>query len=147
MNGIGKWTVLAGLAVALPGWAGSATLLDAGQLTQMLNRKQPCCVVDARSGDERKAYPIAFAVGYSPNIKPKAGAYALVIGDSDQQALTTANAISRRSGQDAHAIKGGNTTWQQVAQYGARTPTADMPKRFIIPSNTCETGPALHEYK
>lgn len=150
MSRIGKWLTLIGWAMALPALAGTSALLDAAQLKEMLQKNQPCCVIDARSEVKRMLYPLAFAVAYSTDIKPKAGAYAVVIGDSDQQSLKTAQAISRRSGENAHAVKGGYTTWQQLMRGdGQRSgmPTANMPQSFIIPSNTCETGPALQEYK
>lgn len=150
MNRMQKWLVLAGWALAMPALAGTSVLLDAGQLTEMLKKNQPCCLVDARSEVKRKLHPVGFAVVYSDSIKPKAGAYAVVIGDSDPQALKTAQAISRRSGQDVYAVKGGYATWQTVRPGDGRivgAPAVTMPQSFIIPSNTCETGPALHEYK
>lgn len=148
MNRFRNWLVAAGCIMVLPAFAASSKLLDAAQLKEMLNKDQPCCVVDARSEVRRKLYPVAFSVAYSPTIKPRAGAYALVIGDSDQQSLETAQAISRRSGEDAHAVKGGYATWRQVEQGSASdTPANAMPQSFTIPSNTCEHGPALQEYK
>lgn len=150
MNRIGTWLVLIGSATPMPAWAGTSALLDAGQLTERLKKHQPCCVVDARAAIKRKLYPVASAVVYSTNIKPKAGAYAVVIGDSDRQSLKTAQTIASRSGEDAYAVKGGYAAWQHVVLGGggsSSVPNGAMPQRFIIPSNTCETGPALHEYK
>ncbi|NMM29201.1 MAG: rhodanese-like domain-containing protein [Glaciimonas sp.] len=150
MGRISKGLALTAWAMAMPALAGTSALLDAVQLKEMLKKDQPCCVVDARPEVKRKLYPIAFAVVYSTNIKPKAGAYAVVIGDSDQQSLETAQTISRRSGENAYAVKGGYAAWQKVAQGDGKipgAPTTATPQSFIIPSNTCETGPALHEYK
>lgn len=146
MKAVYGWLLAAGWAIGVDAAAGSAALMDAAQLAEQLRKDQPCCVVDARAQATRALYPVAFSVEYTDSIKPKPGAYALVIGESDQKALEIAQAISRRSGQDAYAVKGGYATWQKV-QPGGEQSSGTTLRSFTIPSNTCEQGPALHEYK
>ncbi|WP_136416004.1 hypothetical protein [Herbaspirillum sp. ST 5-3] len=150
MSRLEKWLFLTGCMLALPASAGTAKLLDAAQLKDKLAKEQPCCVVDARSDIKRLQHPLAFSVVCNASLRPKAGGFAVVIGDSDKLALGAARTITRRSGEDAVAIKGGYATWQQLEQGGKMTGSASaatMPQRFTIPSNTCEQGPALQEYK
>jgi hypothetical protein len=136
-------------------WAASAvaavaTLLDGTQLAEVLKKDQPCCVIDARSEGRRKQHPIPFAVIYNAGVKPRPGGYAVVVGDNDPQALAAAQAVSKKSGQNVYAVKGGYATWQQVQAGGNESSAGSeivAPQRFTIPSNTCEQGQSLHEYQ
>lgn len=137
-------------ALSAPGWAAGAALLDGAQLREVLMKGQPCCVIDARSEGRRKQQPIPFAVTYQEGIKPKPGGFAVVVGDNDPQALAVARLVAGKVRQDVYAVKGGYAAWRQV-QVGGNKSSAGMeivaPQRFTIPSNTCEQGKALHEYK
>lgn len=150
MNRLGRLVIVIAWALSAPAWAARAELLDAVQLAEVLKKGQPCCVIDAREEGRRKQQPIPFAVIYKESIKPKPGGFAVVVGDNDRQALEAAQAITKRSGQDVFAVKGGYATLKQV-QSGGKEPLAGpetiMPQNFTIPSNTCEQGQALHEYK
>lgn len=78
---------------------------------------------------------------------PSRAGFALVVGDNDQQALEIAQSVSRKSGQDVYAVKGGYAAWRQAQEGGGKPTEIIMPQNFTIPSNTCEQGQALHEYK
>lgn len=150
MSGLARWIIIMGLALSAPAWAATAALLDDVRLTEVLKKSQPCCVIDARGEGLRKQQPIPFAVIYKEGIKPVPGGFAVVVGDNDQQALEIAQSISRKFGQDVYAVKGGYRTWRQVQEGGKKpsaAPEAATPQSFTIPSNTCEQGQALQEYK
>ncbi len=150
MNRLGKFMIVLACALSAPAWAARAELLDGVGLAEVLKKGQPCCVIDAREEGRRKQHPIPFAVIYKEGVKPKPGGFAVVVGDSDQKALEAAQTISRKSGQDVFAVKGGYPTLKQVQSGGNQTssgPETVMPQNFTIPSNTCEQGKALHEYK
>lgn len=137
-------------ALSAPAWAGRAELLDGAKLAEVLKKGQPCCVIDARGEGRRKQQPIPFAVIYKEGVNPRPGGFALVVGDNDQQAQEVAQLVSKKSGQDVFAVKGGYPTLKQVQSGGkasAAEPEILMPQSFTIPSNTCEQGQALHEYK
>lgn len=150
MNRMGRLIIIIAWGLSAPAWAARAELLDSARLVEVLKKDQPCCVIDAREEGRRKQQPIPFAVIYKESVKLKPGGFAVVVGDNDQQALEAAQAIAKRSGQDVFAVKGGYATLKQV-QSGGREPPAGpetiMPQNFTIPSNTCEQGQALHEYK
>ncbi|PWB51980.1 MAG: hypothetical protein C3F18_08655 [Nitrosomonadales bacterium] len=144
-----KWLLMLSWALYSPAWAATAALLDGNHLREVLKKNQPCCVIDARGEGARKQQPIPFAVIYKEGIKPKPGGFALVVGGNDRQALEIAQAVARKSGQDVYAVKGGYAAWIQIQAGGGKSaaPETLMPQNFTIPSNTCEQGQALHEYK
>lgn len=150
MRNLARVLIMLACALSAPAWAAKAALLDSAQIWEVLKKGQPCCVIDARSEGRRKQQPIPFAVIYQEGVKPKPGGFAVMVGDNDPQALAAAQAVSKKSGQDVYAVKGGYATWKQVQAGGnkssARTEIV-APQRFTIPSNTCEQGKALHEYK
>ncbi|MDD5404256.1 MAG: rhodanese-like domain-containing protein [Sulfuricella sp.] len=150
MKWLERFMIVLACALSVPAWAAQAELLDSAQLAEVLKKGQPCCVIDAREEGHRKQQPIPFAVIYNESIKPKAGGFAVVVGDNDRQALAAAQVIVKRSGQDVFAVKGGYAAWKR-AQSGGKAPSGEpdtiMPQNFTIPSNTCEPGEALHEYK
>lgn len=150
MRSAEKFLILLAWAWSASAWAAGAALLDGVQLAEVLKKDQPCCVIDARSEGRRKQHPIPFAVIYNEGVKPRPGGYAVVVGDNDPQALAAAQAVSKKSGQEVYAVKGGYVAWQQVqAGGGASAAGAEIvaPQNFTIPSNTCEQGQSLHEYK
>ncbi|HUX62258.1 hypothetical protein [Sulfuricella sp.] len=150
MRNPARYLIVLAWALSAPAWAAGTALLDGAQLREVLKKDQPCCVIDARSEGRRKRQPIPFAVTYNEGVKPKPGGYAVVVGDNDPQALATAQNVSKNSGQDVYAVKGGYATWKQVQAGGNKSSSGAeivAPQRFTIPSNTCEQGKALHEYK
>ncbi|WP_420475167.1 hypothetical protein [Noviherbaspirillum sp. ST9] len=150
MNGRMLCALAGAWLLASPVYAGTTKLLDRALIEEALKKEPPCCVVDARAEAKRKLYPIEFSVMYSNTLRAKAGGYALVIGDSDDKALEAAKAMARRGDADVHAVQGGYETWQrlhQAGRTGEHAPATAMPQRFTIPSNTCEQGTALHEFK
>lgn len=150
MRNLARILIMLACALSASAWAAKAALLDGAHLREVLKKDQPCCVIDARSEGRRKQQPIPFAVTYNEGVKPKPGGYAVVVGDNDPQALTTAQTVSKKSGQDVYAVKGGYAAWQQVQAGGNKSSAGTgivAPQRFTIPSNTCEQGKALQEYK
>lgn len=150
MRNLGRILIVLAWALSASAWAAGTALLDGAQLAEVLKKDQPCCVIDTRSEGRRKQHPIPFAVIYNEGVKPKPGGYAVVVGDNDPQALAAAQAVSKKSGQDVYAVKGGYATWKQVQEGGNKSsagPEIVAPQSFTIPSNTCEQGQALHEYK
>lgn len=146
-----KWaTIIAVMALALPlhAWAGTAALLDSAQLIQVLHTGAPCCLIDARSEPMRKKSPIPFAVNYREGLAISPLGFAMVIADTDHRALTVARALAAPGNGRIYAVEGGYDTWAKI-QPGAASaaPKSSMPKSFTIPSNTCEQGKPLHEYK
>jgi hypothetical protein len=125
--------------------AGIALLVDTTQLTEALKSGQPCCVIDARSEGPRKQNAIPFSVPFRDGMMIAATTYALVIADNDQRALDVARGLAVLNKGRIFALKGGFAAWQETLGGGAGG-TA-MPKGFVIPSNTCEQGKALHEFK
>lgn len=150
MRSAEKILILLAWAWSASAWAAGAALLDGVQLAEVLKKDQPCCVIDARSEGRRKQQPIPFALIYNEGVKPRPGGYAVVVGDNDPQALAAAQAVSKKSGQNVYAVKGGYAAWRRVQAGGGKYSVGTenvSPQRFTIPSNTCEQGKALHEYK
>ncbi|MEO8332022.1 MAG: hypothetical protein ABI479_06280 [Gallionella sp.] len=143
--------ILAAMAWLLmsPVYAGTSGFINVAQLKELLNKDQPCCVIDARDAGSRKKQPIPVAIVYRDNIKSKAGGYALIVGKDDKQALKLAQKISAKSDGDVFAVAGGYATWQQAQSVGDMSSgkVDGMPRSFIIPSNTCEQGKPLQVYK
>jgi hypothetical protein len=150
MKRLGALLVFLACALSAPAWAARAELLDGARLAEVLKKGQPCCVIDAREEGRRKQQPIPFAVVYADSIRPKPGGFAVVVGNNDRQALEAAQVIAKKSGRDVFAVKGGYATWRQIQEGSKQSSTGPetlMPRNFTIPSNTCEQGQALHEYK
>ena len=150
MNGLGKFVIVLACALSAPAWAARAALLDGAQLAEVLKKGQPCCIIDAREEGRRKQQPIPFAVIYKEGVRSKPGGFAVVVGNNDRQALEVAQVIAKKSGQDVFAVKGGYAILKQVQSGGEASSAGQeirMPQNFTIPSNTCEQGQALHEYK
>jgi hypothetical protein len=145
MKNLGQYLILLAGVMSLPLWAGQAQLVDGAMLKELLKKDQPCCVIDARDEGRRKQNPIPFSVTYQKGIKV-AGAYAVVVGDRDAQALTVAQAVAKNSAADVYAVKGGYITWQE-AKGNAVDANTLTPQNFTIPHNTCEQGKALQEFK
>ena len=143
-----KWLIAALLACALPGIAiaaGIALLLDGAQLAEALKGGKPCCVIDARSEGPRKQNPIPFAIIHREGMVVSGNSFAIVIADNDPRALDVAKGLAALNAGKIYAVKGGFAAWRQTAAGGAGG--TSMPKGFTIPSNTCEQGKPLHEFK
>lgn len=143
-----KWLLAMLLAVMTPGAAvaaGIALMLDGAQLVEVLKSGKPCCVIDARSEGPRKQNPIPFAVVYREGLAVAGNSFAIVIADNDPRALDVAKGLATLNAGKIYAVKGGFAAWQQTAAGGAGG--TSMPKGFTIPSNTCEQGKPLHEFK
>ena len=142
-----KWLafLLAWIAPGIATAAGIALLLDNTQLAEALKSGQPCCVIDARSEGPRRQNPIPFAVIHREGLTISATTFAIVIADNDQRALDVARALAVLNKGKIYAVKGGFAAWQQTVAGGAGG--TSMPKSFTIPSNTCEQGKPLHEFK
>jgi hypothetical protein len=125
--------------------AGIALPLDAAQLAEALKGGQPCCVIDARSEGPRKQNPIPFAIPYRDGMAITATTFAVVIADNDQRALDVAQRLAVLNKGRIFAVKGGLAAWREAMGEGAGGTM--MPKLFIIPSDTCEQGKPLHEFK
>lgn len=125
--------------------AGIALLVDTAQLAEALKSGQPCCVIDARSEGPRKQNAIPFSVPYRDSMMVAAATFALVIADNDQRALDVARGLAVLNKGRIFALKGGFAAWQEIL--GGGTGGTPMPKGFTIPSNTCEQGKPLHEFK
>ena len=128
-----------------PAVAGIALLLDTTQLAEALKGDQPCCVIDARSEGPRKQNPISFAIPFRDGMTITATTFAVVIADNDRRALDVARGLAVLNKGRIFAVKGGIATWRKVT--GSGTGGTTMPKVFTIPSNTCEQGKPLHEFK
>lgn len=150
MKRIRPWLLAATLFVWLSSaYAASAALADRPALSERVRKALTCQVIDARSPSLVKQQPIASADLYRADMTVKRG-LVVVIAVSDRRALQIARALSKRSGQDIYAVKGGVETWKQVLKDTAK-PSAGaesiMPPSFVIPSDTCQQGTPLHEFK
>lgn len=141
------WAKLAAVMLwaSSPAYAGTSGLLDAEHIQQMMKKDQPCCVIDVRDEGLRKQQPIPFSVGYTSSLKPKAGGYALVVGNNDEKALAIAKKIAHKNTGDVYAVAGGYDAWRQT-QGDAIGNTAIAPGNFTIPKNTCEQGKAVQKF-
>jgi hypothetical protein len=141
-----KWiAMIITVIFAVPAWAGDASYLDAPQLAMLLQNGEPCCIIDARSEGLRKQAPIPFAVVHREGLSINQTNFAIVIADYDLKAWEVARKLVTPEGKDIYAVKGGYATWQQIKM--GFTPLSGTPKRFVIPSKTCEQGKPLHEFK
>ncbi|MBI2310939.1 MAG: rhodanese-like domain-containing protein [Betaproteobacteria bacterium] len=144
MHAATPWVLaLAGLLVALPASAAGVSLQDRPQLIELLREAPPCCVIDARAEKARREKPIAHALAYRQGMSINPSGPVVVIGSSDQQALAVGNTLADRSGAAAvYAVKGGYATWQAVELNRLKS---TLPSTFVIPSDTCQQGPALQQ--
>lgn len=130
-------------------YGATAALADRYVLSKLLRSMLTCQVIDARSPGNVKRQPIDSGELYKSDMVIKRG-MVVVVADSDRQALEVAKVLSKWSGQDIYAVKGGYETWKQVQKETAKPPAGAesiMPPSFVIPSDTCQQGPPLHEFK
>lgn len=105
-------------------------------------------IVDARDISERSLFPVPGALGYEPGLRI-AEKVIVVIGDRDEEALAAARALEQRHpGLTALALKGGYETLRGLRPAARLPPRVEgaMPSNFTIPSDTCQTGAALHTF-
>jgi rhodanese-related sulfurtransferase len=141
-----QFVAAAALSVLMPSvHAAGAFLVDKARLGGLL--KLPGCqLIDVRGEGRRAQQPIPLAQPYKAGMEIKAGTV-IVVGDSEQQAVEAARVLAQRAGRDVFAFGGGYAAWREAQQEGGRAPETVMPQTFTIPSNTCEQGAPLQEYK
>lgn len=123
--------------------AASVTLRDKAALEDFLKNKEPCCVIDARSGKSRKAAPLADTLIYRKGLKINPTGVVIVVADTDAKAIEIGEILAARSkAKEVYAVQGGASTWQAVTGGGI---FSGMPRSFVIPKNTCEQGTPLQE--
>ncbi len=126
--------------------AGAAFGESREQVAHRLKEHPECCVIDARGAVARMRSAIPFAVVMGPTVRVKRGAFALLVADNDDSAMKSAREVAGRSEGDVVAVRGGYATLSALG-LGGPGATSATPSRFVIPSNTCEQGPALQEFK
>lgn len=130
---------------ATAAFGGAALAEGQAQIAQRLKDRPECCVIDARGELGRLRAAIPFAIAHTSGVTVKKGAFALLVADTDDAALAAARSVAQRSAGDVIAVNGGYSTLQALGR--AATPASASPSRFTIPSNTCEQGEALQEFK
>lgn len=137
--------VVWGLVVAASCHA-EASLRNETQLQFALRSSAPCCVIDGRSGAQRKQRPLPEALVYHKDLKINPTATVVVVADTDAQALTIANTLSRaHPGKTVFAVEGGVSAWEAVARAMVADPPGGSASHFVIPKNTCEQGTPLQQ--
>lgn len=135
--------LLAALAAAA---AGAEVRLPAkAPLAQLLKTSPPCCVIDARADEPRKARPIDEALVYKPGLKIHPTATVVVVADTDAVALQVARAIERSyPGKTIAAVKGGLPVWEAfLLDQEVASGSVKGSHSFVIPRNTCEQDKPL----
>lgn len=138
------------VAILYAGFAqAEATLRGEAELTQILKKDPPCCVIDARSEEQQRKAPLADALRYRPGLQIIPTASVIVVADRDQDALNVGAALDKQHpGKAIYAVKGGVATWKGVINSLAKVTSSQAPGMsksisFVIPHNTCETGTPL----
>lgn len=142
---LGQAIFAGAFVLAADAWGGTALAEGQAEIAQRLKEQPECCVIDARGELARMRAAIPFAVAHTSAVTVKKGAFALLVADSDAAALAAARSVARRSAGDVIAVNGGYATLQALGR--AATTTTTSPSRFTIPSNTCEQGVPLQEFK
>lgn len=133
---------IAALLFALPA-AAEVSLRDTAALQAFLASGTPCCVIDARNEAKRLSAPLADTLPYRKGLKINPTGI-VVVADTDARAIEVGKALERSSkAQEIFAVKGGERTWRAVTGSAA---ASGMPRGFIIPKNTCESGTAIQQY-
>jgi hypothetical protein len=131
-------------AGAATAWA-DVKLMGKAQLVLALQSQPPCCVVDARSEDRRKALPLAEALPYRPGMKVNPTATVVVVADADAAAMKVARALDKAyPGKPIVAVKGGHPVWESILiDQQAASGSVQGSRSFVIPRNTCEQDTPL----
>ncbi|MBI3140313.1 MAG: hypothetical protein HYZ19_00445 [Rhodocyclales bacterium] len=132
------------LGLALPALAGVA-LRDRAALEEFLKTGIPCCIIDARSAASRRLAPLANTLVYRKGLKINPTGVVVVVADTDARAVQVGEALAGASkAKDVYAVQGGAATWRAVTGGSA---FAGLPRSFVIPKNTCESGVPLQELR
>lgn len=145
-----QWLVALAAVLIIAGLAhAEAALRGEAELTQILKRKPPCCVIDARSEERQLRAPLTDALGYRPGLQIIPTASVIVIADSNSEALSVGTILAKQHpGKAIYAVKGGAATWETVRKSLEKVTSSQAPGMskgisFVIPHNTCETGEPL----
>jgi len=129
--------------------AAGAELVDGAELNKRIFDITRAPVVDARDTADRSMLPVPGALVYQRNM-PLDAVQVIVIADTDSDALVAAEQLeSMHSRLKSYALSGGYDTLRLLLPDAKLPARADsiMPPVFTIPSDTCQTGPALHIYE
>lgn len=142
--------IVLSVAIFYAGFAqAQATLRGEAELTQILKKDPPCCVIDARGEEQQRKAPMADALRYRPGLQIIPTASVIVVADRDQDAMSVGVALAKQHpGKAIYAVKGGVATWEVVVKALAKVTSSQAPGMskgisFVIPHNTCETGTPL----
>lgn len=145
-----QWLVALSVALFTTGFAHAvAALRGEAELTQILKKNPPCCVIDARNEAQQLKAPLADALRYRPGLQIIPTASVIVVADRDEDAQNVGAALAKQHpGKAIYAVKGGVTTWAAVLKSLEKVTSSQSPKTtsgisFVIPHNTCETGEPL----
>jgi hypothetical protein len=143
-----RWIALwlFGLCAATGGAQAGVSLLAKADLVKVLTTSPPCCVIDARSEEARKARPIKEALEWLPGLKINPTATVVVVADADARAMAVARSIDKTHPRKVIvAVKGGFPVWEAILidQEKGREHSVQGSTSFVIPKNTCEQGTPL----
>lgn len=117
---------------------------------ELLRASPAVPVIDARSAQARaQVAPLADARVYTEAMPLERGPV-LVIADTDAAAIAVADKLeARHADVQAYAVAGGSAVLERLRQPPVEhSPTSTaIPYDFVIPSDTCQTGPALQTFK
>jgi hypothetical protein len=136
------WVVAAAALLGASVAGAEVSLRGKAELEAALKNKPPCCVIDARAVAHRISDPVPEALPYKEGMTVNPAGPVVVIADTDVHAMEIGRALAGgpKSRVQVYAVMGGFATWQVTA---VPDPTTTMPRSFVIPSDTCQTGPAL----
>ncbi len=130
------------------GHAGPVELKDEPEVANLLGKKPAVTMIDARGPQKRAQKVIPFSL-IPGEMAIQFKGVALVVADSDREALEVARTLSQGGGREVYAVRGGYDTWDQARSSGkgAGVPDLAASKQFTIPKDTCAQGKPLHVYK
>lgn len=127
----------------------AASLADELTVMELLRAPAGIPLIDARGAKERAQAPLAGVRTYEEAM-PLASGPVLLIADSDAAALALAGKIeARHRGVQVYAVAGGAAVLQRLREQVTQSKPsgATIPYEFVIPSDTCQTGPALQKFE
>lgn len=140
------WAALLGAGGSA--WAGAAALRNDAELFTLLQASPACCVIDARSAKARQAEAMPGTLQYHKGLRIQPTGHAVVVADTDAQALAVARQLAGASPHAVYAVKGGLVAWRAVeGRLQAHATKAGTRFSFVIPHNTCEQGKPLQVFK
>lgn len=128
--------------------AGAASVIPGERAAEMLRERPNTPIVDARSVVARSMSPIRGALAIDDSVVLEAGTTALLVGNDERQAMEAAARVeTAHPGVKVLVVEGGDQSLRGVVGgVSVRTGNSGLPTNFIIPSDTCQTGPALHVF-